>query len=325
MTRIIVCSSKKTEPEAKQYGLAAALVLTANGGGSGALLPAGVGSSAYGFEDWRNCDGITWSNEGFGLCEILNYMVNFGREDAAEALEEANGESADVYFEKVFHEPPCEAPNIRSPHAIDFVQRLINLFLSHSAKETAAITGSDTAATPLKLYQTISNSTEAKTFREVLNTAVENRDRPLITESAKSFADYVFKAIVAAGGFIAFQADELARALLVVEINGEPEFNVGNTTCLTSSPQYPQRALQSDNAYSVDPFSPAVLATAAFAAVALTALGATLGKWFRRPAVHRTYTLEDVPLLDEEPVEPSSVWKRIKRLDTDSPKPYEWG
>eukprot|EP01057_Protomagalhaensia_wolfi_P001278 Protomagalhaensia_wolfi_Nauph_80__1277@NODE_1757_length_1357_cov_2152_504552_g1337_i1_p1_GENE_NODE_1757_length_1357_cov_2152_504552_g1337_i1NODE_1757_length_1357_cov_2152_504552_g1337_i1_p1_ORF_typecomplete_len318_score47_65RDD/PF06271_12/3_8e03RDD/PF06271_12/0_14_NODE_1757_length_1357_cov_2152_504552_g1337_i12031156 len=317
MTRIIVCSSKKTEPEAKQYGLAAALVFTANGGGSDALLPAGFASPPW----VRDCDRINWNNEGFSLCEILNYMVNLGHEEAAEALEEAYWGN----FKTVFHEPPCEAPNIRSPHAIDFVQRLINLFLSHSAKETAAITGSDTAATPLKLYQTISNSTEAKTFREVLNTAVENRDRPLITESAKSFADYVFKAIVAAGGFIAFQADELARALLVVEINGEPEFNVGNTTCLTSSPQYPQRALQSDNAYSVDPFSPAVLATAAFAAVALTALGATLGKWFRRPAVHRTYTLEDVPLLDEEPVEPSSVWKRIKRLDTDSPKPYEWG
>eukprot|EP01057_Protomagalhaensia_wolfi_P001276 Protomagalhaensia_wolfi_Nauph_80__1275@NODE_1755_length_1358_cov_1742_500379_g1366_i0_p1_GENE_NODE_1755_length_1358_cov_1742_500379_g1366_i0NODE_1755_length_1358_cov_1742_500379_g1366_i0_p1_ORF_typecomplete_len280_score20_81ANAPC5/PF12862_7/1_1e02ANAPC5/PF12862_7/1_9_NODE_1755_length_1358_cov_1742_500379_g1366_i03171156 len=240
MTRIIVCSSKKTEPEAKQYGLAAALVFTANGGGSDALLPAGFASPPW----VRDCDRINWNNEGFSLCEILNYMVNLGHEEAAEALEEAYWGN----FKTVFHEPPCEAPNIRSPHAIDFVQRLINLFLSHSAKETAAITGSDTAATPLKLYQTISNSTEADALREALRTARNGGDGHILAEPAKGFAHYVYKAIVAAGGYIGLQTDELVRKFLVADYHHVPYFScgldkdVGHTTCLTSSPQYPPTA-----------------------------------------------------------------------------------
>eukprot|EP01057_Protomagalhaensia_wolfi_P003428 Protomagalhaensia_wolfi_Nauph_80__3427@NODE_347_length_2714_cov_229_338318_g261_i0_p2_GENE_NODE_347_length_2714_cov_229_338318_g261_i0NODE_347_length_2714_cov_229_338318_g261_i0_p2_ORF_typecomplete_len369_score50_62_NODE_347_length_2714_cov_229_338318_g261_i0551107 len=349
MARTVVCSAKKAESEAKHYGLAAAFVLTANGGGSDALSPGGVGSASWkaafdeSHEPWDSCTLYSGSLDTQGLCEILKYMVNnLGHGLAAKALQEGYN-CFDDYTRCVktaLQVVPCPHPYVRSEEAVDFVQRWINLFLTSSANATAAITGSNVAATPIRLYQTVSNSPQADAFRKALNIYHEDHsletETVAIAEAARNFAHYIFKAIVAAGGYIGVQTEEFTRALVTSDWEISHEYDVANNTCLSLSSEYPRGTggahsgdcKQELQLAENDPFYyalfPMMMALGMFCGVALL----NLIEKCRRPTVNGPYqrlSTEDAPILDSETFHTNtSIWKKFTPLKTDSREPDEW-
>eukprot|EP01057_Protomagalhaensia_wolfi_P002111 Protomagalhaensia_wolfi_Nauph_80__2110@NODE_2353_length_1119_cov_5_328704_g1843_i0_p1_GENE_NODE_2353_length_1119_cov_5_328704_g1843_i0NODE_2353_length_1119_cov_5_328704_g1843_i0_p1_ORF_typecomplete_len335_score39_94_NODE_2353_length_1119_cov_5_328704_g1843_i01151089 len=321
MTRTIVCSAKKPKAEAKHYGLAAALVLTANGGGVPAVAPS---------EDWILCGHMTSTAQANVVCEILKRLVDLGYTEAKKPLHQA---VACLFrpmecLQEVLHDPPCASPDFQSEHAHDLVQRVTNIFLSGAANRTALATGSSSAASPYTLFDDIDQSTQATRLREILQVEDVHRTVPL-AENAHAFTDLVLKAITAAGGYVAVQAEEFLRALVVPEARAPAQYDVANSTCLSWSTEYPQHV---DHQDGNDPswLNPLVFTAMMIGSMAIGLVagirctrgaegGSALGRWLNKPVYQRLPTSVEDGSTEEPLAKPVlSRWGKVNAWNPES-------
>eukprot|EP01057_Protomagalhaensia_wolfi_P000443 Protomagalhaensia_wolfi_Nauph_80__442@NODE_1246_length_1636_cov_1518_628679_g959_i0_p1_GENE_NODE_1246_length_1636_cov_1518_628679_g959_i0NODE_1246_length_1636_cov_1518_628679_g959_i0_p1_ORF_typecomplete_len340_score45_43_NODE_1246_length_1636_cov_1518_628679_g959_i01781197 len=229
---IVSLPSNVSETKDKHYGLAAALVFTANGVPS--LSTEAASATLEESEIARElimeaCGRVSRNRLVKSFCRTVK---NMNIDEYKEVLRDLY-DSVLAYLQTGLPLEPyqvsCVGSSFESPEASTDTQRFINLMFTTAANHTATVMHSDSIPLPLKVYQNIMSSPEAEALQLAASPdSPTHQDRQAL---AQALVNATITALGSVGGFIMVQAEEFAKAFSQSQIKDLGKFN---TTCLSN-------------------------------------------------------------------------------------------